>query len=68
MSWYYPESRDVQLEWRANFMLLDVTQRIATAMAHSGNQFFEYIEYFHLVQINEDWVIVNQLSYPKLME
>ena len=47
-------------------MLVDITDRIVIAKAQSANQFIEYIDYFHLVRTNGDWVIVNQLSYSKL--
>ena len=62
ISWYKPEDRNDNLEWKTEFYYIDVSGNIGSAKIKISNQEFGYIDYFNLMKENGKWWIVNKIS------
>lgn len=66
-SWYNPAERDENLEWKTEFLNIDICDKNASVKIKIGNQNVEYTDYFNMMRIDNRWWIVNKISTAKLL-
>jgi hypothetical protein len=63
VSWYAPEKRNPELEWKTEFYNIDVTDNLAAVKLRIENQRVKYIDYLSMMKIQGQWWIVHKLSH-----
>ncbi|MHA1959764.1 MAG: nuclear transport factor 2 family protein [Candidatus Thorarchaeota archaeon] len=61
-SWYSPENIKEGLEWKTEFLYVDVTGNNASVKLTIGNQEVLFTDYFNMLKIDGKWWIVNKIS------
>lgn len=64
-SWYDPKDRDPELVWETEFHSIEVVGRLASVKLRLECQTVRYIDFFHMVKIDETWWIVHKMSHPE---
>ncbi|UCE10768.1 MAG: nuclear transport factor 2 family protein [Candidatus Thorarchaeota archaeon] len=67
-SWYEPEKIEEGLEWKTEFLYVDVTGNNAAVKLKIGNQKVQYTDYFNMLKIEGKWWIVNKISTAERFE
>ena len=63
MSWYDPDTVNINLTWQTKFHYIDVTENIAAVKLRIECEEVGYIDYFNLMKINDVWWIVHKISH-----
>ncbi len=63
MSWYDPDTVNINLTWQTKFHYIDVTENIAAVKLRIECDEVGYIDYFNLMKINDVWWIVHKISH-----
>ena len=61
-SWYLPENFDPELDWETEIYSIDITGNLAAVKLRIENQNVMYIDYLHLMYLDDRWWIVHKLS------
>ena len=63
LSWYDPEKVNKDLTWTTEFYNIDVSGNNAAVKLRIECEAVGYIDYFHLMKIDDKWWIVHKLSH-----
>ena len=63
-SWYEPQNVDPELQWKTEFLYVDVHKNNAQAKISIENQNVKYLDYFNLMKLDGIWWIVHKISQP----
>ena len=61
-SWYLPENFNPDLDWETEIYSIDITGNLAAVKLRIENQQVMYIDYLHLMYLEDRWWIVHKLS------
>lgn len=61
-SWYLPENFNPDLDWETEIYSIDITGNLAAVKLRIENQKVMYIDYLHLMYLEDRWWIVHKLS------